>query len=69
MSIKTEGYVCIDSGEMIIIDPCHKDSHPELGVTFSGFGGDGRYKVNLIRNEKGLVVQALIYFHDSSETL
>lgn len=40
------GKVSVESGQIVICDPCYVRSHSEWGVTIHGFGGgDGEYEV------------------------
>ena len=57
------GQVSVDSGTMLVIDPCNAE-HPEKwdlhGTVFSTTTGDGRYDVIGLKNEKGKIDAILI---------
>jgi len=63
MNERTLGCVTVDSGEMVIIDPCYLDEeiHDNLRrgvvrgayVVLKDFGGDGRFPVRYEKTEDG----------------
>ncbi len=44
---KLLGRVCVDSGQLVVIDPAYAldDGNTDQGVTFDNFGGDGIFPV------------------------
>lgn len=71
------GKVWVDSGQIIIADPCYvlsqddysrmdKTNHPldfKQGIVNSGWGGDGNFPVCVKRNKKGLIMEMKIIFN------
>ena len=59
------GHVSVDSGEIVIVDPCYKDkpvsdSGKPLCVTFTTGLGDGDYPVHAHVDEYGTVKKVVV---------
>ncbi len=55
------GRVPVDSGTLLIVDPCYKNTE-KMEVSFNDFGGDGIFEVYEHRNTTGRVVRVTIEF-------
>ncbi len=70
------GKVGVDSGELILIDPCKVLSDDEFkenvagntpikfknGIIAAGWGGDGNYPVFVKKDKRGLVLEMKVVF-------